>query len=138
LNRVAKNVRVERFRYIDKIKTDRKDLLQVSSEIRGDLPRNYHESIGTILESMLPAGSISGAPKKKTCEIINYVETHHRNFYTGVAGYFDGKSLDSFVMIRFIENREDHYFFKSGGGITSLSKAASEYEEMIDKIYIPK
>lgn len=138
LNMVAKNIKVERFRYIDRINTDNKDLLQVSSEITGVLPENYNEQLGNIFEKLLPAGSISGAPKKKTCEIINYVESHHRNFYTGVAGYFNGEDLDSFVMIRFIEKQSNGFFFKSGGGITSLSKAKSEYEEMIDKIYIPK
>jgi len=138
LNMVAKNVKVEKFRYIDKIKTNRKNLLQVSSEICGYLPENYNEQIGTIFEKLLPAGSISGAPKKKTIEIIKYAEDYQRNFYTGVAGYFDGKNLDSFVMIRFIEKQGDELFFKSGGGITSMSKLKSEYNEMIDKIYIPK
>ncbi len=138
LNIVAKNVRVDKFRYIDKINTNQKDLLQVSSEISGDLPQNYHEQIGIIFEKLLPAGSISGAPKKKTIEIIKYVEGYNRNFYTGVAGFYDGKDLDSFVMIRFIEKQGDNLVFKSGGGITSLSKVKSEYQEMIDKIYIPK
>ena len=137
LNMVAKNVKVHRFRYIDKITTNNKDLLQVSSEITGILPDNYNEQIGSILEKLLPAGSISGAPKKKTCEIIKYIETHNRNYYTGIAGYFDGKNLDSFVMIRYIEKQEDQLYFKSGGGITNLSNVESEYNEMIDKIYIP-
>jgi len=137
LNMVAKNVRVEKFRYIDKIKTNQKNLLQVSSEISGDLPLNYHEQIGTIFEKLLPAGSISGAPKKKTIEIIKYVEGYNRNFYTGVAGFYDGKDLDSFVMIRFIEKQGESLVFKSGGGITNLSNVKSEYQEMIDKIYIP-
>ncbi|MCF6365945.1 MAG: aminodeoxychorismate synthase component I [Bacteroidales bacterium] len=137
LNMIAKNVKVEKFRYIDKIQTNQKNLLQVSSEISGNLPENYNEQIGNIFEKLLPAGSISGAPKKKTIEIIKYVENYSRNFYTGIAGYFDGKNLDSFVMIRFIEKQGNELFFKSGGGITSMSKLKSEYREMIDKIYIP-
>ncbi len=138
LNIVAKKVKVEKFRYIEKIKTNNKTLLQVSSKITGILPKNYNEQIGTIFEKLLPAGSISGAPKKKTIEIIKSVEDYKRNFYTGVAGYFDGKNLDSFVMIRFIEKQAEDLFFKSGGGITSMSDVNSEYNEMIDKVYIPK
>lgn len=138
LNQIAKNVKVERFRYIDKIKTNNKNLLQVCSEISGTLPVNYEKQIGRILAKLLPAGSISGAPKKKTVEIIKTAETHKRDFYTGVAGYFDGKNLDSFVMIRFIEKQNDTYYFKSGGGITNFSNAKSEYNELKDKIYIPK
>ncbi len=137
LNQVAKKVKVERFRYIDKIRTNYKNLLQVSSEISGKLPVNYNEQIGTILSKLLPAGSISGSPKKKTLEIIKAAETHNRNYYTGIAGFFDGKNLDSFVMIRFVEKNGNKFFFKSGGGITNLSNAQSEYDELCDKIYIP-
>jgi len=138
LNRVAKNIAVERFRYIDKINTNRKNLLQVSSEISGNLPENYSEQIGNLFENLLPAGSISGAPKKKTAEIIKRAETHERGFYTGIAGFFDGKNLDSFVMIRFIEKQGKEFVFKSGGGITSFSNLEKEYKELLDKIYIPK
>ncbi len=137
LNIVARNVKVEKFRYIDKIKTNRKNLLQVSSEISGTLPDNYTENIGTVFSRLMPAGSVSGAPKKKTVEIIKSTETHNRNFYTGVAGYFDGKNVDSFVMIRFIEKNKDKFFFKSGGGITFLSDVKTEYTELCDKIYLP-
>lgn len=137
LNMVADNIHVENFRYTDLIKTNHKNLLQVSSEIKGFVKSDYHLKIGDILSAILPAGSVSGAPKKKTVEIINYVENYKRNFYTGVAGYFDGHNLDSFVMIRFIENQSGKLFFKSGGGITSLSQLKDEYQELIDKIYIP-
>jgi len=138
LNRIAKKVRVGRFRYIDEICTGRKNLLQTSSEISGELLAGYEKNIGTILDKLLPAGSISGAPKKKTVEIIKSAETHDRGFYTGVAGFFDGKNLDSFVMIRFIEKREDKFYYKSGGGITAFSNAEKEYGELKDKIYIPR
>ncbi len=138
LNIVAKKIGVEKFRYIDKISTNEKSLLQVSSKISGILPLNWNEQIGTIFGKLLPAGSISGAPKKKTIEIIKSVENYNRNFYTGVAGYFDGKNIDSFVMIRFVEKKSNQLVFKSGGGITSLSKVKDEYQEMIDKVYIPK
>ncbi len=137
LNRVAKNVSVKRFRYVEKIKAGQRGFLQVSSEIAGELDASYNERIGDILFSMLPAGSVTGAPKKKTIEIIKEVENYNRGYYTGIFGYFDGRNLDSAVMIRFIENMNGEYLFKSGGGITIYSDPRKEYKELIDKVYVP-
>lgn len=137
LSLVAKNVTVESFRYLDRIKTSHRDLWQVSSKISGDLYPNYHEKLGDILFSMLPAGSISGAPKKKTLEIIEKTEKYTRGYYTGIFCYFDGTNLDSCVMIRYVENQNGQLTYKSGGGITFKSKAADEYDEMIKKVYVP-
>ncbi len=136
LNMVSSEVKLEKFRYIDKIKTNQKNLLQVSSEISGILPEDFNARIGNIFEKLLPAGSVSGAPKHKTLEIIHAIENFDRKFYTGIAGFFDGKALESFVMIRFIEKQGEQLFFKSGGGITFLSSPFEEYQEMIDKIYL--
>lgn len=137
LSMVAKNVKVERFRFIDHIKTHRKNLLQMSSKISGDLADGWQNRIGDILFSMLPAGSISGAPKKKTLEIIRDAELYNRDYYTGIFGIFDGENIDSGVMIRFIEKTADGLIYKSGGGITAKSHWEEEYEELIDKIYVP-
>ena len=137
LSMVSQRVRVERFRYFDTINTSEKRLLQVSSEISGEMAEGYAASFGNIIFSLLPAGSVSGAPKKKTTEIIAATECIPRGYYTGIAGLFDGRNLDSGVMIRFIEKRDDRYFYRSGGGITSFSDPLSEYNEMIDKIYVP-
>lgn len=137
LSQVSKNVRVERFRYIEEIQTHESRLLQVSSKIVGDLAPDYAATIGDLLLTLLPAGSISGAPKRKTLEIIQAVEGYTRGYYTGVFGYFDGQNLDSAVMIRFIENLNGQLYFKSGGGITSLSHAETEYHELIKKVYVP-
>jgi len=137
LSMVSKNVRVENFRYIEKIRTNEKDLLQTSSRITGNLQPKWEQEIGDILMTLLPAGSVTGAPKKKTVEIIKDVESYERGFYTGIFGFFDGLNLDSAVMIRFIEKTSDGMFFKSGGGITCFSKCQSEYREMIDKVYLP-
>jgi para-aminobenzoate synthetase component 1 len=131
----ADNVSVEAFRYVDEIKTDNKSLLQVSSKITGKVkPRTQ---LGDLVFSLLPAGSISGAPKKKTLEILDRVENYNRGYYTGVFGIFDGEKLDSGVMIRFIENQKGKLVYKSGGGIHHLSDVHSEYQELIDKIYVP-
>ena len=137
MSTVSENVCVEKFRYIDKINTNKGELLQMSSQISGTLPENYAERIGDIVFRMLPAGSISGAPKAKTVEIIKKTEGYARGYYTGVFGYFDGQNLDSCVLIRFIENHQGQLIYKSGGGITHLSDCKAEYEEMIKKVYVP-
>lgn len=137
LSMVAKEVYVKRFRYIDHLKTNNKELLQVSSEITGTLPDDFRDKLGDIIDQLLPAGSISGAPKPKTCAIIEEAENYDRGFYTGVFGIFDGDSINSGVMIRFIEKRDQELIFKSGGGITIFSEAEKEYQEIIDKVYVP-
>jgi para-aminobenzoate synthetase component I len=137
LSLVASDVSVERFRYIEKIVSNQKNLLQVSSEIRGKLLPGLEGSFGTLLEKLLPAGSISGAPKKKTVEIIQQAEGMERGYYTGVAGFFDGRVFDSGVLIRFIENDNGKFYYRSGGGITTSSEWKKEYREVIDKIYVP-
>lgn len=137
LSIVSNNVTVEKYRYIDELVTNDKRLLQVSSVISGDLPENYKEILGDIIFSLLPAGSISGAPKKKTIRIIKDTESYERGYYTGIMGYFDGENFDSAVMIRFIEKKNECLIYKSGGGITYLSDPRSEYEELIQKVYVP-
>lgn len=137
LSIVSKDIKVEKFRYITTIETGNKKLHQVSSHISGQLPDDWKERIGEILHSLLPAGSISGTPKKKSVEIIEKVEKYERGYFSGVFGYFDGTSLYSAVSIRFIEKTDAGLFYKSGGGITADSTAASEYQELQDKIYIP-
>ncbi len=137
LSVIAKNVHVNKFRYIDEIKTNRKKLLQVSSEIVGELEGDWEGKLGDILISLLPAGSISGAPKAKTLDIIAQAEIEKRGYYSGVFGYFDGRQVDSGVMIRYIEKKNDHYCYRSGGGITTQSNAEQEYQETIDKVYVP-
>ncbi len=137
LSMVSKNVRVEKYRYIDHIKSNQKELLQVSSIIAGDLPYDYYKNLGDILVKLLPAGSITGAPKKKTIEVIKDAEQYDRSYYTGVFGIFDGKNLDCGVMIRYIENTPEGLTYKSGGGVTLRSDLDSEYQELIDKVYVP-
>jgi para-aminobenzoate synthetase component 1 len=134
---VAKDVKVEKFRYIDKIKAGEKELLQVSSKITAKLSQNWRDNLGRILNTILPAGSITGTPKRSTINIIKNIENYNRGFYSGVFGIFDGENLYSAVMIRFIEQQNNKLYYKSGGGITIDSDAFSEYSELIDKIYLP-
>jgi len=137
LGKIATNIKLEKFRYVESISTLNKTLLQVSSHISGKLTNNWHENLGEILKNLLPAGSISGTPKKRTCEIIENIEEYDRDFFSGVFGYFDGDNLKSGVLIRFIEKKDNQLFYKSGGGITIDSNLTDEYNEFINKIYIP-
>lgn len=134
LGLVATEVRVSRYRYYEEITHANGRLGQVSSEITGKLPPDYAERIGDILFSLLPAGSVSGAPKQRTMEIIQEAEGSERGYYTGIAGYFEEGVLDSCVLIRFLEARG---IYRSGGGITAASRMESEYQEMIEKVYVP-
>ncbi|MRH99983.1 aminodeoxychorismate synthase component I [Kriegella sp. EG-1] len=137
LSMIASEITVTKFRYIEKIKSGSNEILQTSSEIRGKLPKDWKSIFSELLLKLLPAGSISGAPKKKTVEIISNVEIKERGYYTGVFGIFDGHNIDSAVNIRFIELDQDKLWYRSGGGITSLSNAEDEYKELIKKIYVP-
>lgn len=137
LSHVAQNVEVPRFRYLEKLYTSHKTLLQASSEIKGTLLDEYSHAPGSVLVSLLPAGSVSGAPKHKTCSIIRDAEGEPRGYYTGVFGCFDGNNLDSGVMIRYIEKDNQQLFYRSGGGITTQSSIQNEYDEVIDKVYVP-
>ncbi len=137
LGMVADDIRVERFRYTDRIRTHVRDIWQVSSEITGRLAGDYYSRLGDLIFRMLPAGSVSGAPKRATVGIIRKAEQLPRGFYTGVSGYFDGKRFDSAVLIRFIEESGGRTYYRSGGGITAFSDAEKEYKEVLDKIYLP-
>ena len=143
LSGICEKVWVEKFRFVDNIKKeDGRGLLQISSEVCGQLPADWKSEIGDWFFKLLPAGSITGAPKCKTLEIIQEAEKElhldgKRGFYTGVFGLFDGEILTSAVLIRFIEQTKNGLVYKSGGGITSRSDAQKEYEELIQKIYVP-
>lgn len=137
LGKVANNIKVEEFRTFSKIVTKDRELFQTSSIISGDLQNNWQEKIGDILSNILPAGSITGTPKKSTIEILKNIENYDRGFYSGIFGIFDGINLQSFVLIRFIENINNELFYKSGGGITSDSIVKEEYEELLNKVYLP-
>jgi len=134
---VADSIKVEEFRYPQTIQAGSKRLIQISSKISGLLRDNWQESLGDILLSMLPAGSISGTPKRKTLEIIREVEGYDRGFFSGIFGVYKNRSLKSGVMIRFIEKVGGKLYYKSGGGITLDSDIFKEYKELQEKIYVP-
>lgn len=137
LSRVASQVRVDKYRYIDVLHTNKGDILQTSSEVSGKLPTDWRNRLGNIIDAQLPAGSITGAPKKKTVQIISQAETYNRGFYTGIMGIYSHGKLNSAVMIRFVEEDAHGLAFKAGGGITAKSDCQKEYDEVIQKIYLP-
>ncbi|MDY0103705.1 MAG: aminodeoxychorismate synthase component I [Lentimicrobium sp.] len=130
-------VEVKKFRYLDRITTRNGDIFQTSSEIVGTSCSLTAGILGDIIYNSLPAGSISGAPKISTLKLISEAEIAPRGYYTGICGIYDGCNFDSAVMIRFIEKKRGKFIFRSGGGITINSDVEKEYQEMIDKVYVP-
>lgn len=138
LSMVSDNVEVNRFRYISEIMTCKGEMLQTSSEISGDLRADWQSDFSKMFLKLLPAGSICGAPKDKTLAIIKEAEIDSRGYYSGVFGTYEHGNVDSAVAIRYIEKKEDKTMqYRSGGGITFKSNGKEEYEELINKIYVP-
>jgi para-aminobenzoate synthetase component 1 len=137
LSMVAEHVKVDRYRYVEQINTHRGAILQTSSEISGHVQPHYQEHPGKLIMRLLPAGSITGAPKPKTMAIIHAAETYNRGFYTGCMGIWKDGDIDSAVMIRFVDEEDGQLYYKAGGGITAMSDEESEYNEVIEKIYVP-
>jgi para-aminobenzoate synthetase component 1 len=138
LGMVAREVRVEKFRYVEQIDAGGRPLLQVSSHISARLPDGWEKKWREWFPLLLPAGSISGTPKKRSCEIIREVEGYRRGYYTGVFGVVDEerKRLESGVIIRYVERGEGgELIYKSGGGITIDSDPIAEYRELLQKVY---
>lgn len=136
LSMVANSVSVERFRFIDKINTNRGEILQTSSEIVGELRAHYLKNFGDLFACLLPAGSITGTPKPRVCEIINEIEDQKRGYFSGIFVYFDGENLISWVLIRFIGRDKNGLYFHSGGGLTFESDLKAEYDELCKKVYL--
>ncbi|AHC14234.1 Para-aminobenzoate synthase, aminase component [Salinispira pacifica] len=154
LGRVGRDIQVERFRYADAIPVNGGRLIQISSRISALLPGDWKRRLGDMTARLLPAGSVSGAPKRETCRIIAQAEGAPRGFYTGVCGIFDGYNLNSGVMIRYLERPGEKQpwgsswngdpgepsaplLFRSGGGITIYSNEADEYSELQAKVKLP-
>lgn len=135
---VGKGVRVRRYRYAQRIVTQQGDLWATSSEVEAQLPDDWRSRLGDLLAALLPAGSVTGAPKARTCRVIAEAEPRSRGYYTGIFGLFDGRRLESAVSIRFVEQvGEGRFLYRSGGGITTLSDAREEYDELCRKVYLP-
>ena len=86
------------------------------------------------MQACFPGGSITGAPKMRSMELIERLEDDARGFYTGCLGYFsaDGQA-DFSIIIRTMVRQDDLILYGAGGGITWESDSASEYQEILDK-----
>lgn len=104
-------------------------LLQMQSFIFGEVEEDF--TLGLCLEKSLPAGSITGTPKKRVCEIIRELETNRRGYYTGICGVKlpDGE-FEAIILIRTLFQGNLGHYVGVGAGITTLSQTCSEYAEL--------
>ncbi|KAH9832816.1 Anthranilate synthase component I, N terminal region [Teratosphaeria destructans] len=127
----VKNVNVPKLMVVEEYET----VYQLVSVIEGDLGAS--KSRIAALSQALPPGSMTGAPKKRSCELLQELEDHKpRGLYSGVIGYLDvGGGADFSVVIRtaFKWDDEDVWRIGAGGAITALSEAEAEWQEMLAK-----
>lgn len=122
------SVKVEKYMNIEKFS----HVMHIGSTVTGKL-REDKDSLDTIA-SILPAGTLSGAPKLRACEIINELEGNKRGIYGGAIGYIDFTgNLDMCISIRLAFAKNGKVFIRSGAGIVADSIPENEYEECINK-----
>ncbi|MHB8962380.1 MAG: anthranilate synthase component I family protein, partial [Saccharofermentanales bacterium] len=86
------------------------------------------------MAAVLPAGTLSGAPKRRACEIINQLEGHKRGIYGGAVGYIDfGGNMDLCIAIRMAVKKGGKIYVQSGAGIVADSIPENEFNECISK-----
>ena len=120
--KVDKYLSVERFSHV----------MHIGSTVTGDL-RSDLDSLAAI-DSILPAGTLSGAPKIRACEIINELEDNKRGIYGGAIGYVDlSGNIDTCISIRIAFARNNKVFIRSGAGIVADSVPEKEFEESLNK-----
>ena len=120
--KVDKYLSVERFSHV----------MHIGSTVTGTL-RSDLDSLAPI-DSILPAGTLSGAPKIRACEIINELENNKRGIYGGAIGYVDlSGNVDTCISIRIAFSRNNKVFIRSGAGIVADSVPESEFEECLNK-----
>lgn len=127
MNRICSNVEVDGFPLVMKLK----NVYHLYSEITGKL--NKHD-FSDIIKALFPAGSITGCPKVRACQIIEELEGSGRGLYTGNFGWTGlNGDMDFNIMIRTLFYDRGKVFFSVGGGITLLSDPEAEYIETIHK-----
>ena len=119
---VEKYMQIERFSHV----------MHIGSTVRGKI-RSDLDQLDAI-DSILPAGTLSGAPKIRACEIINKLENNKRGIYGGAIGYIDFTgNLDTCIAIRIAYKKNGKVFVRSGAGIVADSDPEAEYEECYNK-----
>lgn len=107
-------------------------VMHIGSTVRGEI-RPEFDAIDAVA-AVLPAGTLSGAPKIRACEIINELENNKRGIYGGAIGYIDFTgNLDTCIGIRLCYKKNGKVFVRSGAGIVADSVPATEFEETINK-----
>ncbi|WP_458403939.1 anthranilate synthase component I [Methanobrevibacter sp.] len=119
---VDKYLSVERFSHV----------MHIGSTVTGTLRQDL-DSLSAI-DSILPAGTLSGAPKIRACEIINELEDNKRGIYGGAIGYIDlSGNIDTCISIRIAFARNNKVFIRSGAGIVADSVPETEFDECLNK-----
>ena len=120
--KVNKYLSVEKFSHV----------MHIGSTVEGIL-RSDLDPLSAI-DSILPAGTLSGAPKIRACEIINELENNKRGIYGGAIGYVDlSGNLDTCIAIRIAFARNNKVFIRSGGGVVADSIPENEHQETLNK-----
>ena len=119
---VDKYLSIERFSHV----------MHIGSTVTGTLRKDL-DSLAAI-DSILPAGTLSGAPKIRACEIINELENNKRGIYGGAIGYIDlSGNVDTCISIRIAFARNNKVFIRSGAGIVADSVPDNEFDECLNK-----
>lgn len=107
-------------------------IMHICSQVEGDI-REDKDALDAV-KSVLPAGTLSGAPKIRACEIIDELESEPRGIYGGALGYIDfSGNLDTCIAIRMAVKKNGKVYVQAGGGIVADSKPELEYEESANK-----
>ncbi len=119
---VEKYMSIERFSHV----------MHIGSTVKGEIKEGC-DALDAV-DSILPAGTLSGAPKLRALEIINELENNKRGIYGGAVGYIDfSGNLDTCIAIRLVFSKNGKAFVRSGAGIVADSNPESEYQECINK-----
>ncbi len=122
------SVKVKEYMKVLKFST----VMHIGSTVTGEL-RADKDAIDAV-DAILPAGTLSGAPKIRACEIINELENSKRGVYGGAIGYIDfSGNIDTCIAIRLAFKKNNKIFVRSGAGIVADSVPESEYQECINK-----
>jgi len=122
------SVEVEKYHSIERYS----HVMHIGSTVRGELADDKHAL--DAVDAILPAGTLSGAPKIKACQLINNIENNKRGIYGGAIGYLDFTgNLDTCIAIRIAYKKNGKVFVRSGAGIVADSVPEKEYQECINK-----
>lgn len=121
-------VEVEKYLSIEKYS----HVMHIGSTVKGEIREN--EDALSAIDAVLPAGTLSGAPKIRACQLINDLENNKRGIYGGAIGYLDFTgNLDTCIAIRIAYKKNNKVFVRSGAGIVADSVPETEYQECLNK-----